>query len=168
MDAYYLRNSDGYVIVYSVTSIFSFNATEEFRKHIFRLTKREDVPIVLVGNKSDLGNERAISFEKGLDLAKEWGGVPFIETSAKKNVNILEIFTTLVRIIPPKEKNDLTYNIVVLGSHSVGKSTITIQFVRGIFVPRYDPTMDDIFTKTIEVTDLPKKKKNPRKWWKIF
>jgi len=33
--------------------------------------------------------------------------------------------------------------IVVLGSGGVGKSALTVQFVQGIFVEQYDPTIED-------------------------
>lgn len=35
------------------------------------------------------------------------------------------------------------YKIVVLGSGGVGKSALTVQFVQGIFVEKYDPTVSD-------------------------
>ena len=42
------------------------------------------VPIVLVGNKSDLHNDRSVSVEDGKALAREMNGI-FLETSAKEN-----------------------------------------------------------------------------------
>jgi GTPase SAR1 family protein len=33
------------------------------------------------------------------------------------------------------------YKIVVLGSGGVGKSALTIQFIQGSFVEKYDPTI---------------------------
>lgn len=52
------------------------------------------VPIVLVGNKSDLFNERAIRTEEGRQLANNWK-VAFLETSAKQNeVSIVIKFVT--------------------------------------------------------------------------
>jgi hypothetical protein len=39
------------------------------------------------------------------------------------------------------------YKIVVLGSGGVGKSALTVQFVQGLFVEKYDPTVSFIKQK---------------------
>lgn len=39
----------------------------------------------------------------------------------------------------------------VLGSGGVGKSALTVQFVQGIFVEKYDPTIEDSYRKQVEV-----------------
>jgi len=39
----------------------------------------------------------------------------------------------------------------VLGSGGVGKSAITVQFVQGVFVEKYDPTIEDSYRKNVEV-----------------
>jgi GTPase SAR1 family protein len=55
----------------------------------------EDIPHVLVGNKSDLVHEREVATEEGQRLADEWG-VPFLESSAKFNMNVEEVFKRLI------------------------------------------------------------------------
>ena len=47
----------------------------------------EGCPIILVGNKSDLRNERVVSFEQGLLMGERFK-VPFIEVSAKEDINL--------------------------------------------------------------------------------
>lgn len=50
------------------------------------------VPVVLVGNKTDLHMERMISYEEGKKLAEDWNAI-FLETSAKQTaVSNLVVF----------------------------------------------------------------------------
>ncbi|KAG9508682.1 GTP-binding protein Rheb [Fragariocoptes setiger] len=41
--------------------------------------------------------------------------------------------------------------IAIMGFRSVGKSSLTIQFVESLFVDSYDPTIENTFTKTDKV-----------------
>ena len=43
------------------------------------------------------------------------------------------------------------YKIVVLGSGGVGKSALTVQFVQGIFIEKYDPTIEECYRKQVEI-----------------
>lgn len=46
------------------------------------------------------------------------------------------------------------FKVVVLGSGGVGKSALTVQFVSGCFIEKYDPTIEDFYRKEIEVSWL--------------
>ena len=54
--------------------------------------------LVLVGNKCDLEDDRVVSRVTGQDLARKWK-CTFLETSAKNQLNVNEIFFDLVRQI---------------------------------------------------------------------
>jgi Ras-related protein Rab-8A len=58
----------------------------------------EGVNKILVGNKSDWTDKRAITEEEGRDLAQELG-VKFMETSATINEGVEEAFFTLARCV---------------------------------------------------------------------
>jgi Ras family protein len=77
----------GYILVYSITSKASFEMIRTIREKILNYTGIEWIPCVIVGNKRDLENQRAVSSEEGISLANEWK-CAFIETSAKTNENI--------------------------------------------------------------------------------
>jgi len=85
----------GYVLVYSVTSKASFEMVKVVNDKILNALGTDAIPRVLVGNKTDLIYERQISTEEGKALADKWK-CAFVETSAKHNENIVNIFTSLL------------------------------------------------------------------------
>eukprot|EP00054_Salpingoeca_dolichothecata_P012110 m.67239 g.67239 ORF g.67239 m.67239 type:complete len:842 (-) comp19789_c0_seq2:154-2679(-) len=149
----YVRTGDGFVIMYSLTCRHSFEEAEMMYTFVQRIKDQDHVPVVLVGNKCDLDNERQVSATEGADLAKTFGHAPFFETSAKTRINVEECFHELVRHIPRKGRE---YKIVLLGSGGVGKSALTVQFVQNHFVDCYDPTIEDSYRKQCVVKGIPK------------
>ena len=93
----YMRTGEGFLLVYSVTSRTSFEELMTFYQQIQRVKDADYVPVVVVGNKSDLEDERQVSYEEGMYLAKQMNA-PFLETSAKQAINVDEAFYTLVRL----------------------------------------------------------------------
>ena len=63
-----------------------------------RVKETRDVPLVLCGSKCDLESERTVSTSEGEELAQRMG-VAFYEISALADINIREMFYTLVREI---------------------------------------------------------------------
>jgi len=100
----YMRGGEGFVIVYSITDRKSFSEVTEFRDRTLRVKDAERVPMVLVGNKSDLKSQRVVTIEEGEELAKKLG-VPFLETSAQSGEHCEEIFYNIAREVNnPKKK----------------------------------------------------------------
>lgn len=73
--------------MYSVTSKLSFDMIGVIRDKILNYTGTDWVPIVIVGNKTDLQGQRQVSREEGEELAAKWKCLS-CETSAKTNLNI--------------------------------------------------------------------------------
>eukprot|EP01118_Nematostelium_gracile_P007650 TRINITY_DN2496_c0_g1_i4.p1 TRINITY_DN2496_c0_g1~~TRINITY_DN2496_c0_g1_i4.p1 ORF type:complete len:528 (-),score=115.84 TRINITY_DN2496_c0_g1_i4:20-1525(-) len=90
----YLRTGQAILLLYSVTSRASFDELIPFYDTIVRVKGKDPVPIVLVGNKADLLDERQVLTEEGVQLAKDWN-VPFYEISAKSRVGVEESFLEL-------------------------------------------------------------------------
>lgn len=58
------------------------------REQILRVKAEEDkIPLLLVGNKSDLEDRRQVSVDEARLKAEEWG-VQYVETSAKTRANV--------------------------------------------------------------------------------
>jgi len=95
----YMKTGQGFVLVYSVTSVTSFEATSRLRVSILRIKEEyPDIPVILVANKCDLDYDRTITPQQGKSQADKFG-VPFMEVSAKTNINVNEVFFSLVRQI---------------------------------------------------------------------
>ena len=86
----YYRGANAIIIVFDLTEQKSFLHIIEWLKHIEKYAK-ENVLKFLVGNKSDLVDNRVISKEEADKFAEEHN-LPYIETSAKEGVNIDELF----------------------------------------------------------------------------
>lgn len=94
----YIRDSSVAVIVYDITNRQSFLSTAKWIEDV-RTERGTDVIIVLVGNKTDLTDKRAVSIEEGEAKAKEQD-VMFIETSAKAGFNIKALFRKVASALP--------------------------------------------------------------------
>ncbi|KAI8075147.1 small GTPase superfamily [Gongronella butleri] len=94
----WIRDGEGFLLVYSISSRSTFERVERFRDQIFRVKDVDNVPLILVGNKCDKITEREVSREEGFQMAKHLG-CDFIETSAKTCVNVERSFYTVVRTI---------------------------------------------------------------------
>ncbi|CAO3627097.1 unnamed protein product [Mucor fragilis] len=103
----YMRNGEGFLLVYSITSRLSFDEITTFYQQICRVKDRDYFPMVLVGNKCDLEGDRQVSSQEGRDLAKNFG-CQFIETSAKQRINVDEAFFEVVRDIRRYNKEQET------------------------------------------------------------
>ena len=85
-----MKNGQGFILAYSITSPSSLNDLIDLREHLIRVKDNDNIPIVLVGNKCDLEDERAVGKEQGQKLAREWN-CSFMESSAKLKVNVSEV-----------------------------------------------------------------------------
>ena len=95
----YMRKGDGFLIVYSVTDVASFESISNFVTQILRVKDRDTCPMLLLANKIDLVPLRRVSEEAGRDLATSLR-IPYVETSAKDPpVNVDAAFAEVVRIV---------------------------------------------------------------------
>ena len=90
----YFRNSKCALLVYDITSRKSFENIQQWMVDLKSLS--EDCVMILVGNKSDLENERVVSQEEGSKFAQQ-NHMLFIETSAKAGTNIEEAFGQITK-----------------------------------------------------------------------
>lgn len=114
----WIRDGEGFVLVYSISSRSSFSRIQRFYSQIQRVKESAaassptypgsplsqntpagslgPAPVMLVGNKCDRVTEREVSTQEGQALAKQLG-CDFLEASAKNCVNVEKAFYDVVR-----------------------------------------------------------------------
>ena len=102
--ASYYRGAHGILLIYDVTDKDSFKNLSNWIIEIEKNSSKQ-VLKVLIGNKTDLEDKRVVTYNQGKEFADTYG-LKYIETSAKKNLNVNEAFETLGRelIIASEEK----------------------------------------------------------------
>ena len=93
----YYKGSHGILLLYDITNIQTFESVKQWVTQI-REEATQNVIVYLVGNKSDMEEEREVQKEKGEQLAEELG-FPFTESSAKNGINVNETFEDLAERI---------------------------------------------------------------------
>ena len=91
----YYRGAHGILLLYDVTDKESFKNLSNWLIEIEKNASK-NILRILIGNKSDLEDKRVITYAQGKEFADTYG-LKFIETSAKKNLNVSEAFETLGR-----------------------------------------------------------------------
>jgi len=91
--ASYYRGAHGIIIVFDITDAESFENVKDWLQEIDNYAC-ENVNKLLIGNKSDLADKRAVTAETAAEFAEE-NGMTYLETSAKDNLNVTQSFETL-------------------------------------------------------------------------
>lgn len=97
----FYRGSEGALVVFDLTKADSFYNVATWVDEIHQHAP-PDLPIVLVGNKSDLDNQRKISSQQATYLAEQLN-LSYIETSALNSTNVEQAFILLVTSIYEKK-----------------------------------------------------------------
>ncbi|XP_078082118.1 rasd family member 4 [Mustelus asterias] len=92
-----IQSSDAFALVYAVDDAQSFEAVRSLRDEILDIKEDKYTPIVVIGNKADQRGQRQVSGEDIMSLVElEWNS-RYLESSAKDNANVLEVFRELLQ-----------------------------------------------------------------------
>ena len=114
----YYKASAVAMVVYDITKEETFEHIQAWLKDCKELAPRT-VLLVLVGNKSDLEDQRVISKERGENLAKE-NNMMFFETSALNGNGIEEAFKKSIEVVDQKIRSGY-YNLSDSGKQGIKK-----------------------------------------------
>ena len=93
----YYKGAKGAFIVYDITSRKTFENVDKWIGEIKERTT-DDVKLIIIGNKTDLNNEREVKSEEALIKYQDMD-IPLIETSALEDTNVNEAFINLIKIV---------------------------------------------------------------------
>ena len=91
----YYKRADCCVLVYDITNVDSFEECENFYKKEIAENCKENIKVILVGNKTDLEKNRKVKTEEGEKFAEE-NNYYFIETSCETNSNVSDAFEMII------------------------------------------------------------------------
>ena len=108
----YYRGSLGALLIFDLTSYESFEHLPQWIEEV-RANVKNEVPLLLVGNKSDLINERAVSLEEINNFTEKFN-LYYMETSAKTGEGVGDCFYILACLMVGSEvPNQLISNGIV-------------------------------------------------------
>jgi len=83
-----MKTGQGFLLVFSITSRASLQELATLREEIIRIKDDENIPIVIVGNKADLVDQRAVDRAKAFAISQRWQA-PYYEASARTRSKLL-------------------------------------------------------------------------------
>jgi Ras-related protein Rab-27A len=98
LTASFFRDAMGFLLVFDLTNEASFINVRNWISEIQANAYSENVDMILVGNKSDLENDRIIERVRALEFAFQ-NRVDYIETSALHNVNVAKSVELLLESV---------------------------------------------------------------------
>lgn len=116
------QQTDGFIIVYSVTSAKSFSAASNILLHIQRIRGKVP-PTILIGNQTDLTLERQVGEQEGESLVSDFGMDKYFEVSAKSNINVSESFDHISKLIIDSKYQEVTQPVINVPSASTSETT---------------------------------------------
>ncbi|KAK3318738.1 ras family-domain-containing protein [Apodospora peruviana] len=93
-----MKTNEGFLLVYSVTSRYSFEEISTYQRQILRVKDKDFYPMILVGDNCGQETGRDVSTIEGTALAQSLG-CPFVETDGSTGLNVEKAFFDLVRAI---------------------------------------------------------------------
>lgn len=102
----YYRNLSGLIVFYDITDHNSFININKWIEKFRRINTDENIPIIIVGNKTDIQNNRCVDYDTLVSYANQ-NKYLSMECSVKNNYNLENIFYKMIDNIEYKIRNKL-------------------------------------------------------------
>ncbi|MGV9199409.1 MAG: GTP-binding protein [Promethearchaeia archaeon] len=146
----FFKGTAAAAIVFDLSRPETFKKVDSYFKELRSTTN--NIPIILVGNKSDLKESvgRTISHEEIMKKVKRFNLFEYIETSALENKNVDKLFNRMAimslfdlrpRLGEIRGEDRFTFKVLLAGSAAVGKSTLIRTFIDDDFSENYQLTI---------------------------
>lgn len=122
----YYRGAIGALLLYDISASLTFNSLSRWLKEL-KENADSNMVVMLVGNKCDLTETRAVTTDEGVEFAKS-ENLMFIETSARESTNVQEAFMNLIKeIVNRLAASDMdAENVDATSPASLSKNTKTV------------------------------------------
>ena len=107
----YYKKANAVLLVYDISEKSSFEKIKSFYVPKIKENCTKNIPILLLGNKTDMENERQVTFEEGFALASE-EDYEFKEASCLDNINVAGAFENLMERWNFESHGGLNVNII--------------------------------------------------------
>ena len=97
INEHYYKKANAILLVYDITNKKSFDTLKEYYCEKIKDLCQVDIPILLLGNKTDKEDQRVIPIEDGVAFALS-NNYKFKETSCLKNENVSDAFEALIEM----------------------------------------------------------------------
>ncbi|XP_066580267.1 EF-hand calcium-binding domain-containing protein 4B [Amia ocellicauda] len=121
----FFRKADGVIVMYDITSEQTFTSVRHWLTSVHE-GAGDDIPIMLLGNKTDKESEREVQMKVGEKLAKD-SQLIFSECSAFSGHNVTELMLHLAKILKEQEDKDKEKTIQLVDDSSKKKSCCSRQ-----------------------------------------
>ena len=121
LNSIYYKKADCCLLVYDITNFHSFEEIKEYFNYEIKEKCKKNIKIMLLGNKTDIEDQRQVSSEEGASLALVNDYI-FMETSCLKNTGVADAFETLIELANIEARKNTNIKAYKIGNLSLNKN----------------------------------------------
>ena len=159
----YFQKADGILLVFDISKLSSFNKIKNYYINSIKEKCKAGIPIILLGNKTDLQDQREVSQEMAINLSINEEYI-YKETSCVNNENVADAFETIIEMwnIYNKEKSQKsikkTKSKIKLQKENIRNDSLKLVERSHSYKPKIKESEDENKHEEIRLDEKKKKK----------